>query len=187
MIENTVDIFRDELNPGERIIWTGQPQQGFLFRPADIFLIPFSLIWGGFAIVLESAAISQGAPFFFTIWGIPFVLVGLYFIAGRFFVDKAQRSKTFYALTNERVIIVSGFINQNVKTLNLKTLSEINVSTKRNGSGTITFGATHPMSWLYTGGGWPTMGRYHSAPSFEIIEDAKKVYQQVKRLQREGV
>jgi hypothetical protein len=185
MLENLSDKFRDELNPGERIIWSGQPQQGFILRAADIFMIPFSLMWGGFAFFWEFSVVSSGAPLFAMIWGIPFVLVGIYIIFGRFFIDMAQRNKTYYALTNERVIILSGLFNQNTKTLDLKKLPEINISTKGNGKGTITFGASHPMAWMYSGSGYPNMGRYNIAPSFEMIDDVKMVYQQVKRLQKE--
>src|SRR5512138_2866385 len=177
MIENIADKFYDELNPGERIIWSGQPQQGLTLRPADIFMIPFSLMWGGFAIFWELTAVAGGAPFFFTLWGVPFVLVGLYVIFGRFFVDSIQRSKTYYAITNERAIIISGLFNQNTKSLDLKKLPEINLNTKSNGRGTITFGASHPMAWMYAGSGFPNMGRYHVAPSFEMVDDAKMVYQ----------
>jgi hypothetical protein len=186
MIENIADRFREELNPGERIIWSGQPQQGLMFRPADIFMIPFSLMWGGFAIFWEFGVVSSGAPLFFMAWGIPFVLVGLYIVFGRFFVDSAQRGKTYYALTNERAIIISGLFHQNTKSLDLKKLSEINISTKGNGRGTITFGASHPMAWMYAGGGFPNMGRYQVAPSFEMIDDARTIYQHIKRLQKEG-
>jgi hypothetical protein len=108
-------------------------------------------------------------------------------IVGRFFFDSTQRRKTYYALTNERVIIISGVFSQNTKTLDLKNLSEINISAKDNGKGTITFGASHPMAWMYAGSGFPSMGRYQIAPSFDMIEDAKTVYQHIKRLQREGV
>jgi hypothetical protein len=73
MFENPSDKFRDELNPGERIIWSGQPRQGLMLRPSDIFMIPFSIMWGGFAIFWEFGVTSGGAPFFFMLWGIPFV------------------------------------------------------------------------------------------------------------------
>ena len=187
MLENMADKFRDELDPGERIIWSGRPQQGLILRPADALMIPFSIMWGGFAIFWEFTAVSGGAPFFFVLWGIPFVLVGLYMIFGRFFVDAAQRNKTYYALTNERVIIISGLFNQNVKMLKLQKLPEINISTKSNGKGTITFGASRPMAWMYAGGGFPNTGRYNLAPSFEMIDDVKTVYQKIKYLEREGV
>lgn len=187
MLEIPSNNLRDELNPGERIIWSGQPQQGLMLRPSDIFLIPFSLLWGGFAIFWEFGVISSGAPFFFTLWGVPFVLIGLYIMVGRFFFDREQRKKTYYALTNERVIIISGVFNQNTRTLYLKKLPEINISTKGDGKGTITFGASHPLAWMYSGSGFPSMGRYNIAPSFELIDDAKNVYQHIKRLQREGL
>jgi hypothetical protein len=186
MNHTLVDKFRDELNSGERIIWSGQPQQGFMLRPADALVIPFSFMWAGFAVFWEFGVISSGAPFFFMLWGIPFVLVGLYITIGRFFVDMLQRSRTFYALTTERVIILSGLFTQNVKTIKLQRLPEINLTTRSNGRGTITFGASHPMSWMYAGGGFPTTARYHMAPSFEMINNAKMVYQKIKQLHGEN-
>jgi hypothetical protein len=35
---------QDHLDPDENFIWTGQPKKGIVFRTADLFLIPFSLI-----------------------------------------------------------------------------------------------------------------------------------------------
>src|SRR5574341_1461370 len=106
-----------ELSPTERLLWADRPLTGLRFRPADVFLVPFSLLWGGFAIFWEWSVINSNAPVFFWLWGIPFVLVGLYFIGGRFFVDGWQRDKTYYGVTNERIIIVSGLLNRKVKTL----------------------------------------------------------------------
>jgi hypothetical protein len=193
MLADIPKKFQAELNPGEQVIWSGQPKQGFILRPTDVLMIPISLMWGGFAIFWESAAIAMSLagkmPFpislIFPLFGLPFVLFGLYLIFGRFFFDKATRSKTYYALTGERIIIISGLRNQNIKSIDFKNLSEVNISTKSNGPGTITFGATHPWGWFYAGGGFPNPGRPNISPSFEMIEDAKTVYQHIKRLQRE--
>lgn len=185
MLENIADKFQGELNPGERLVWTGQPQQGFVLRSSDALMIPFSLLWGGFTIGWEAMAIRESGFFFMAVWGIPFVLVGLYMIFGRFFVDWLLRRKTFYALTNERAIIISGLFNQDIKSLDLTKLSEINLNIRNNGRGTITFGTSYSMAWMYAGTGFPNRGRY-LAPSFDIIDDARTVYQHIKRLQQEG-
>lgn len=172
-----------QLAPDERLLWSGQPRQGLLLRTADAFLIPFSLLWGGFAIFWEASVIATDAPFFFKLWGIPFVLVGLYIIAGRFFVDAKQRSKTYYGVTNERVIIVSGLLSRKIKSLNLRTLTDVSLDEKSDGSGTITFGATNPMSRWSGGMSWPGWGQQFT-PSFELIREAKKVYDIIRSAQR---
>src|SRR5260221_12805927 len=88
-----------ELASGEQLLWNGHPTQGAIFRPADAFMIPLSLLWGGFAFFWEYEVISTDkASWFLMLWGIPFVAVGLHFIFGRFFVDAKQRANTSYAV-----------------------------------------------------------------------------------------
>jgi hypothetical protein len=178
-------VIESQLSPNERLLWSGQPRQGFLLRAADAYLIPFSLLWGGFAIFWESSVILGGAPFFFMIWGIPFVLVGLHMIIGRFFVDAKQRRKTYYGVTNERVIIVSGLFSRKVKSLNLRTLTDVSLDEKSDRSGTITFGAASPLSWWSGGTSFPGWGP-QATPSFELIPEAKKVYEIIRNAQRQA-
>ncbi len=139
-------------------------------------------MWGGFACFWEFGVITSGAPFFFMLWGIPFVLMGLYVTVGRFFVDARQRANTYYGLTNERVIILSGLFNRNIKSLNLGTLAQIDITQHNDGRGTITFGPSHPMV-AWSSASWPSGNRY-APPSFEMIEDAKEVYRQIMQAQK---
>jgi hypothetical protein len=180
MGDDTALMFQDELGPNERIFWSGRPRRGLRLQLSDLYLIPFSLLWGGFAIFWEVGVITGGAPFFFALWGIPFVLIGLYLIFGRFFVDAWQRAKTYYALTNERIIIISGLFSRNVKSLNLRTLSDINLNKKWDGTGTITFGPGYPMGWTSSSSGWPGAG---TLPTFEMIKNAKEVYDKIREAQ----
>jgi hypothetical protein len=186
MYQDSANIFQSELSSSEKLIWSGQPLTGIRFRKQDAGLIPFSLLWGGFAIFWEwSVFHSSNAPVFFRLWGIPFVLVGLYLIFGRFFVDAKQRAKTFYGLTNERIIIISGIFSRNIKSLSLKTLSEINLDEKSDGSGTIAFGPTYLPTARWASGGWPGANRC-APPSFELIERVKEVYELIRRAQNES-
>jgi hypothetical protein len=172
-----------ELGPNERLLWSGRPRQGLLLRGSDAFLIPFSLLWGGFALFWEAGVIGSGAPFFFMLWGIPFVLVGLYITVGRFFADAALRAKTFYGLTNERAIIISGLFSPTVKSLSLRTTNDITLSQRADGSGSITFGSGVPFANVYRGMPWPGMGT-RLAPEFEQIPDSRAVYQLIRQAQQ---
>jgi hypothetical protein len=44
------DDLRRNLLPGEKVLWEGEPYKGVVLRPIEAFLIPFSLLWGGFAL-----------------------------------------------------------------------------------------------------------------------------------------
>jgi hypothetical protein len=172
---------RDALQPVERVLWSGFPRQGLLFRPADIFLIPFSLLWGGFAIFWEIGVIfgepdtpDRFDPWdkFFVLWGIPFVLIGLYLIFGRFIEDMARRARTIYAVTDRRAILLTNFLGHNVRSLHLQGLSDINLSKKPDGLGTIVFGPANISSeWAR---GWPG-ARGNISPAFEGIARAQDV------------
>ncbi|MBW8864181.1 MAG: hypothetical protein JF609_04510 [Verrucomicrobia bacterium] len=185
MVQNIASILERELSSGEKLLWSGRPLGGIRLRKQDAFMVPFSLMWGGFAIFWEAGVIYSNAPFFFRLWGIPFVLVGLYLILGRFFVDAKLREKTFYGISDERVLIISGFFSRNLRSLNLKTLSEINLSEKEDGTGTIAFGPAYPMT-QFPGGGWPSR-RGYTPPSFEMIERVRDVYDIIRRAQSDSV
>ena len=171
-----------ELSSGERLIWSGRPRRGLRLRPSDMFVIPFTLVWCGFAIFWEVSVISKGAPFFFIIWGVPFVGIGFYFVFGRFFVDARTRERTFYGITNERIIIVTGLFSRQTKSLALRTLTDISLTEIADGSGTITFGAVHPMAQRIPAG-WPGAGQY-AVPAFDMIDRAKDVYDLIRQTQK---
>lgn len=168
------------LDRGERQLWAGIPRQGIAFRGADAFMIPFSILWGGFAVFWELSVIREGAGALFMLWGIPFVLVGLYVTIGRFFVDARRRARTTYAVTSDRVIINSGIFSRTTKSLNLRTLTDITLQERPNGTGTITFGPTNPLMAMYAGASWPGVPQ---TPSFEMIPEAKRVYDIVREAQ----
>jgi hypothetical protein len=93
-----------------------------------------------------------------------------------------QRTRTYYAVTGERIIIVSGIASREVKSLPLQTLSEMTLREKSDGSGTITFGPVDPRYAMWAGTAWPGMGK-RLPPSFELIPNVRSVYDTIRELQ----
>jgi hypothetical protein len=134
------------LESSEHLLWSGAPVTGIRFTLFDWFMIPFSIVWGGFSIVWEVVAISafvdslEGSfdPFvlIFPIFGIPFVIIGAYMMVGRFIADARERERTYYGITDRNVIIITGK-EQNIRVLPLASLQEVMVRERRDGSGTI--------------------------------------------------
>ena len=71
------------------------------------------------------------------------------------------------------MIINSGIFSPTTKSLNVRTISDVTLQERANGSGTITFGATNPLAAFYSGTSWPGVPQ---TPSFEMIPDARRVY-----------
>ncbi len=105
-----------ELSSGETIYWAGMPNPSVIFHSADWAAVPFSLLWGGFAIFWETSVLgywgfaskspSHPVSYFMALWGVPFVVIGQYMIWGRFFVDSWLKRRTYYAVTNRRILIL---------------------------------------------------------------------------------
>ena len=184
-MSQTSEIIKRELAAGERVLWTGQPKQGVFLRGADFLLIPFSLLWAGFAFFWEFQVFNTNAPIMFKLWGIPFMCVGVYIVFGRFLVEAKQRLKTHYAVTDKRIVIVSGLFTQNINSLNLRTLSDLSLSESGNGTGSIFFGGGSAMSFMYRGfSGWPGMSS-RIGPHFQQITGARAVYETIRTAQNE--
>lgn len=97
------DVFSAKLGEEERLLWMGKPAQGLRLTARDMFLVPFSLVWLAFVIFWIAGALRQRGGFW--LYGLPFVAVGLYFVAGRFVVESWIRRSIEYAITNQRVLV----------------------------------------------------------------------------------
>lgn len=183
MSMSTEQILRPELSRDERLLWSGVPRQGIRLQASDWLAIPFSLMWGGFAFFWEySVSTARHAPVFMELWGIPFVLVGLYMIVGRFFADAFMRKRTCYGVTNQRVVIIDGLFSRQVRSLPLTTLADLSLSERSSRSGSITFGAnTSPPGSLSRS--WPGTGR-RMTPAFDSIENVRQVDSLIREAQQ---
>jgi hypothetical protein len=77
-----------------------------LFTPADGFLIPFGILWTSFAVLwVVGVAVAAGPP---ALFGIPFLAVGAYMVAGRFVYKRYRKERTAYGITAQRGLIAVG-------------------------------------------------------------------------------
>ncbi|MEU4715247.1 hypothetical protein AB0F73_16515 [Micromonospora purpureochromogenes] len=142
MIESDV-----ELLPGERLLWEGRPLRHRLFRAPDALLIPVSLLFFGFAVVWEASVLAtrtaegEPPPVFFALWGIPFVLAGLYLVVGRFVVRAIASRRTRYVLTDLRIVIIGGLSGNRTTSAYLRSLPPPVMAEQPDRSGSLAFGA----------------------------------------------
>jgi hypothetical protein len=175
---------RPELTRDERLLWSGVPQPGLRWRSSDWFAVPFALFWCYMVFGMTGHGMhAERSPYYLQPQFIPFALVGFYVLIGRFFVDWYQRTRTYYALTDQRVIILDGVFNRQVKSLTLATLSDTSLIERSKGSGSITFGPS-PSSFSWFGrSSWRGMNS-QQAPQFDMIENVRKVYALIREAQQ---
>jgi hypothetical protein len=179
------DEVRAELDPGERFLWAGQPRQGWRFQVFDFFFVPFSLIWGGFAIAWEVAAFAMDAPIFFKLWGIPFVLVGLYMMVGRFYFDARRRACTYYGLTDRSLLWITASGRRTVRRHALTDLGPVSLEERSDGSGVLSFGPlamSGPISnAMFRQTAMMAGSRLQGAlPFIDVQSDVREVYRRVR-------
>lgn len=170
-----------ELEPGETLLWSGRPGQGLRVRRADAHLIPFTILWAGFFVFWEAWGIRSGQPLVMRLFGVPFLVVGVYLVAGRFFVDALKRRNTAYALTDRRVIIVSGLFSPRTMSHALRAIPGITLSERLWGEGDVVLAATG-MSHVGIGGLVPRGSTV--PPALEFLPNASRVCAMVEDARR---
>lgn len=165
-----------ELAPGERIIWQGQPTQGFRLSPQDAFAVPFAAFWlfmvSMMFLLAFTGEMKKIDPLTYVIMPV-FLLIGLYMLIGRFVVDRLARRRVRYYLTTERAVIESGLVRSNRRSISLAAAPEIRFRGRRNGRGTIQFGSANMFGMMPPS--WPGASQF-LPPAFDDIEDAERIY-----------
>ncbi|MDH5178657.1 MAG: hypothetical protein OEZ39_19940 [Gammaproteobacteria bacterium] len=139
MTQQAAQRFQMVLEAGEKLLWADQPVQGLRCTRFDIPLLLFGIIWLGFSLFWEYMAYSMAAPLFFLFFGLPFVFLGVYLVIGRFILNALLRAKTFYGLTDRRVLIYSGFREPKLTWYNLEELEDVIVKEVLHDIGSIEF------------------------------------------------
>lgn len=96
------------LLPGEHVLWSGAPDPSALLTSADLFLVPFSLVWTSFSGLGLWTALASGAPAFAVLFLLGFVGIGLFLLVGRFPLRRRTLERTRYVLTDRRALCLNG-------------------------------------------------------------------------------
>jgi hypothetical protein len=139
---------QSELQSGESLYWTGvaDPRRSALMAlPASLFGIPFAgfaLFWISSAYHATSAMSSSSSNSFtrgfaiFPLFGLPFLLIGLGVILTPLWVYLKGLS-TVYAVTNQRVMIITGGSSRSVKSCTPADIVSVDHRERPDGSGDV--------------------------------------------------
>ena len=182
---DATEIVNAQLAPGEQLLWVGRPKQGFAIRASDLLFIPFTTLWLIGAIWISIALLRQDgvASLRFTF---PFILFGAAFIISRFWFDAKLRGRTFYGVSDRRLIIITYWLGQESDFVNLKELLELRYTHRSDRTGTLEFfthfGGFNRLRGLglgYNRGGlwWPGTRhwRFMIPPAFEMSDQPLEV------------
>jgi hypothetical protein len=93
------------LDPGESILWQGQPAPRLRLEFRSPFEPLFFIFFTGFSIFWMVMASQAGG--FFWMFGLLFFFVGSFALVGQHFWKRYERSRTFYTLTDRRAFIAT--------------------------------------------------------------------------------
>lgn len=171
---STQTLFQNEMLKDEKILWSGQPKQGFDLPGGFILVLLVGLFFIGIASFMEYSAI-QSFDIFQMIFCLLFLLLGLYLFFGSIIYKNYQKKRTYYAVTNQRIIILINSSNKKVESILINQIPVLNKTVKKDGSGTIQFDNTG-----YRGTG---ENSYRiEALSFDNIMDVDTVYRVISDL-----
>jgi tetratricopeptide (TPR) repeat protein len=128
-----------EFEPGERQLWAGAPVQGLIrLRGSQAIGLAATLVVVGAYLFVQTNGFAGGEGWIFAIPGVPFVLIAMYLLFGRHFVDARRRKMTGYALTNRRAIVSVG---RDMQAYDAESLRGATLTEHGDGTGTIVWGS----------------------------------------------
>jgi hypothetical protein len=139
---------QSELQSGESLYWTGlaDPRRAAITAiPAALFGIPFAgfaLFWitaayRGTHVMSRSSSNGFTNTFsFFPLFGLPFLLIGLAIVFAPLWAYLKGRS-TVYAVTNQRVMVISGGTSRSVKSYTPADIVSVEHRERPDGSGDV--------------------------------------------------
>jgi hypothetical protein len=173
--DQTSELARGELQPGERFLWSGRPDSTRIFLASDVFfLIPFGLVWSGASSVAAAQAFASGRVLG-GLFSLAFVLIGIQVGFGRIFARTWVRRRTLYAVSDRRILaLVPGWRGaRHTSSVWLASHPPVDKRIGRDGRGTVWVGHMSDQRRQSEAWGWQKSGS--SAVAFLDIPEADGV------------
>ena len=162
------------LDPGERIVWQGRPDQQFNIAAREIPSAIFALFFAGFAVFWMTKAAESGGPFW--MFGLIHFSVGLGIFWKSLFGATQRRRKTWYTLTDRRAFIATRSARRGKELKSYPITSDTGLTYLDGPPATIHFARERRKG---------DKGRSYSVPiGFERIADGQKVLALLRQAQR---
>ncbi|WP_417838609.1 aspartate carbamoyltransferase catalytic subunit [Tritonibacter scottomollicae] len=114
------------LEPGETVLWQGQPVPGFTLTARTTTMFVFGLVFSGSAWFMITIMVSMDKVLLWML-GLPFLAAGLSMIAGATVWPPYVQKYTWYTLTQKRAMIATAvpLLDRRLDTYPISTENEI--------------------------------------------------------------
>jgi hypothetical protein len=167
------------LETDEVLIWAGQPKKGIVFEIADIFKTIFILAFFAFTYfaikLLADISLLIAIPI-----GIIFFSGGILLGFRRFIIDAELRKKTFYGLTNKRIIINSNIAHKKIQSVYFNSKPKIEFLPNLDDTSTIDVGIKEPTG--STRGGFKWMPNVKGYTYLYRLSDGEVVHRKIREI-----
>ncbi len=131
------------LDPNEKVLWEGSPKFWPFFLGSSVLTTVFGIFWLFFVAIFIAMAWQAPGPSKYFILAMPHLWVGLLMLFGPPIYTLMVFSKTYYAITDKRVILQRGVVGRDFQMIDFDqmTNAEVNIGVFDklfgNGSGSI--------------------------------------------------
>ena len=167
------------LDSGEQILWQGEPERGVRANIADfrrvlpgLAMVAFALFW---------TTMAMRANFFFGLFGVFFIFVGLRTALEPILWPAFVRARSFYTLTDRRAIIATTLPLQGRRLVSYPMDAQTVIEYVGTTAPSVLFGV--PLNTTSKVFGWSVQGTPKRA-GFEFIKDADQVIAMMRQIQR---
>ena len=161
------------LDPGETILWQGQPDGRVVLKIGNIAVMIFGLFFAGFALVWM--VMAAGAGGFFWAFGLIHFSVGVGIVFGSLFFPAIRRRNSFYTLTSARAFIATSlpFAKRSLRSYPIAADTTLVIEAGKPGSVYFAEELRRQRN-----------SSHHVRVGFERIADAEHVYGLMRQIQR---